>query len=252
MAEAKKKGLISHGVAAQNRKARFDYTIKETIEAGLVLKGAEVKSLRLGRATLTEAWAGERDGEMWLFNAYIPEYQGGVLSRFEPRAPRKLLLKRKQIGTLLGAVAREGATLVPLRDPFQRPRPGEGAAGRRPRAARRHDKRAAVAARDWQRDKARLMRNRGGRCPVTIRSRPTTRIAKTGAVKDKLIEKKQDWAREGRLLTGTHADPARERLPPGQRLVKDWPVLDLGVQPDVHAAEVPPRHRRRGGDAGSA
>src|SRR5271157_6467634 len=114
MAEAKKKGLISHGIASQNRKARFDYTIKETIEAGLVLKGPEVKSLRHGRATLTEAWAGEREGEMFLFNAYIPEYQGGVLSRFEPRAPRKLLLKRKEIRTLAGAVAREGVSLVPL------------------------------------------------------------------------------------------------------------------------------------------
>src|ERR1700728_2335001 len=115
MADAKsKKSLISHGIVSQNRKARFDYTIKDTVEAGLVLKGAEVKSLRHGRATLTEAWAGEREGEMFLFNAYIPEYQGGVLSRFEPRAPRKLLLKRKQIRSLTGAVAREGVSLVPL------------------------------------------------------------------------------------------------------------------------------------------
>src|SRR6202012_5500637 len=110
MAETKtksKSGLISHGIASQNRRARFDYAIKETVEAGIVLKGAEVKSLRHGRATLSEAWAGERDGELWLFNAYIPEYQGGVLSRFEPRAPRKLLLKQKQIRSLAGAVARE-------------------------------------------------------------------------------------------------------------------------------------------------
>src|SRR5690348_2376645 len=115
MAEAKtKKGLIAHGIAAQNRKARFDYTIKSTLEAGLVLRGPEVKSLRHGRASLAEAWAGEREGELWLFNAYIPEYQGGVLSRFEPRAPRKLLLKRKEIRTLAGAVTREGVTLVPL------------------------------------------------------------------------------------------------------------------------------------------
>ncbi|HEX3983432.1 MAG TPA: SsrA-binding protein SmpB [Acidisoma sp.] len=161
MAEAKsKKGLISHGVVSQNRKARYDYTIKDTVEAGLVLKGAEVKSLRLGRATLTEAWAGEREGELFLFNAYIPEYQGGVLSRFEPRAPRKLLLKRKEIRSLAGAVARDGATLVPLQIHFNdrgRAKVLLGIAQGRKKA----DKRAAVAAREWQRDKARLLSTRG-------------------------------------------------------------------------------------------
>ena len=161
MAEAKpKKGMISHGIVAQNRKARYDYTIKDTIEAGMVLKGPEVKSLRHGRATLTEAWAGEREGELYLFNAYIPEYQGGVLSWFEPRAPRKLLLKRKQIATLAGAVARDGATLVPLQIHFNdrgRAKVLLGIAEGRKKA----DKRAAVAARDWQRDKARLLRARG-------------------------------------------------------------------------------------------
>jgi len=161
MADAKnKKGLISHGIAVQNRKARFDYAIKDTVEAGLVLKGPEVKSLRGGRATLADAWAGEREGEMWLFNAYIPEYQGGVLSRFEPRAPRKLLLKKKQIDQLLGAVTRQGASLVPLQIHFN----DQGRAkvllgvgeGRK-----KQDKRAAIADRDWKRDKARLMRARG-------------------------------------------------------------------------------------------
>jgi SsrA-binding protein len=160
MAEPRKKGLISHGVAAQNRKGRFDYAIGDTVEAGIVLKGPEVKSLRMGRATLGEAWAGEREGEMWLFNAHIPEYQGGVLSRFEPRAPRKLLLKKKQISQLLGEVSKKGATLVPLQIHFnERGRAkvllGVGV-GRQ-----KQDKRQHIADRDWARDKARLMRAKG-------------------------------------------------------------------------------------------
>lgn len=159
-ATRKKSGLISHGIAAQNRRARFNYAIKEVLEAGMVLRGPEVKSLRHGRATLTEAWAGERDGELYLFNCYIPEYQGGVLSRFEPRAPRKLLVKAKQRDQLLGAISRDGMTLVPLDIHFNergiaKVQLGLGA------GKNKSDKRQAVAARDWQRDKARLMRDRG-------------------------------------------------------------------------------------------
>ena len=161
MAETtKKSGLISHGIASQNRRARFDYTIKETVEAGMVLKGAEVKSLRHGRATLTEAWAGERDGELFLFNAYIPEYQGGVLSRFEPRAPRKLLVKHKQMNALLGAVARDGITIVPLDIHFNERGIAKVLLGVG-QGRQKADKRHAIAARDWQRDKARLMRAKG-------------------------------------------------------------------------------------------
>ena len=156
----KKAGLITHGIAAQNRKARFDYTIKEVVEAGIVLKGPEVKSLRLGRATLTEAWAGERDGEMFLFNCYIPEYQGGVLSRFEPRAPRKLLLKRKQRDKLLGAVARDGYSLVPLDIHFNERGIAKIQLGLG-QGRNKADKRHAIADRDWQRDKSRLMREKG-------------------------------------------------------------------------------------------
>lgn len=158
--DARKRGLISHGMVAQNRKARHDFAIKETLEAGIVLKGPEVKSLRHGRATLTEAWAGERDGELWLFNLYIPEYQGGVLSRFEPRAPRKLLVHRRQLRSLIGAVTREGATIVPLQIHFNdrgRAKVLLGLAEGR----RKVDKRAAIKERDWQRDKARIMRARG-------------------------------------------------------------------------------------------
>ena len=156
----RKSGLISHGIAAQNRKARFDYTIKETVEAGIVLKGPEVKSLRHGRATLTESWAGERDGEMYLFNCYIPEYQGGVLSRFEPRAPRKLLLKRRQRDQLLGAVAKDGYSLIPLEIHFNDKGLAKVSLGLG-QGRNKADKRHAIAARDWQRDKSRLMREKG-------------------------------------------------------------------------------------------
>ncbi len=158
--EKKKSSLISHGMAAQNRKARFDYTIKETLEAGLVLRGPEVKSLRHGRATITEAWAGEREGEVFLFNAYIPEYQAGVLSRFEPRGARKLLLHKKEAAKLLGAVARNGYTLVPLDIHFNEKGMAKVTLGLG-QGRNKADKRHAIADRDWQRDKARLMRDRG-------------------------------------------------------------------------------------------
>ena len=161
MAEKKKKTLISHGVAAQNRKARYDYTIGATIEAGLMLVGPEVKSLRAGRASLSEAWAGERNGELWLFNAHIPEWQAGsTVAKFEPLRPRKLLLHRRQVAELTGSIAREGSTLVPLQIHFNdrgRAKVLLGLAEGR----KKHDKRAAIAARDWQRDKARLMRDKG-------------------------------------------------------------------------------------------
>lgn len=160
MAERKKSSLIAHGIAAQNRKARFDYTIKETVEAGIVLRGPEVKSLRHGRATITEAWAGERDGEMFLFNMYIPEYQTGVLSRFDARGPRKLLLRRKQIDQLLGAATREGCTLVPLDVHFNAKGMAKVTLGVG-QGRNKADKRHAIAERDWKRDKARLMREKG-------------------------------------------------------------------------------------------
>jgi SsrA-binding protein len=151
--------MISHGIAAQNRKARFDYKILSTIEAGIMLKGVEVKSLRLGRATINEAWAGERNGELYLFNMYIPEYQGGVLSRFDTRGLRKLLVKKKDRVQLFSAISRDRNTVVPLDIHFSDKGLAKVTLGIA-EGKQKADKRQAVAARDWQRDKARLLKNR--------------------------------------------------------------------------------------------
>ncbi|QHI95444.1 SsrA-binding protein SmpB [Aristophania vespae] len=159
-AKKTKGGMVSRGIVAQNRKGRFNYTIKETLEAGIVLKGPEVKSLRLGRATLSEAYASERNGELWLLNSYIPEYQGGVLSRFDTRAPRKLLVHRKQANQLIGSITRDGASLIPLDIHFNDRGIAKVTLGLG-QGRKKEDKRHAIADRDWQRDKARLMRSKG-------------------------------------------------------------------------------------------
>ena len=106
--------------AAQNRRARFDYEIEDTIEAGLVLTGSEVKSLRAGQVNIAESYATEQGGEIWLINSYIGEYKQAGRFGHEPKRPRKLLLKQREIEKLIGAVRREGATLVPLRLYFNR------------------------------------------------------------------------------------------------------------------------------------
>jgi SsrA-binding protein len=147
-------------VAAQNRKARHDYFINERVEAGLVLVGTEVKALREGRGNITESYAGEKGGEIFLFNAYIPEY--GPASRFnhEPRRPRKLLLHKREARKLIGASARKGVTLVPLSIYFN----DRGRAKVELALAtgkKQHDKRDTIKERDWNRQKQRLMRGRG-------------------------------------------------------------------------------------------
>lgn len=150
----------THRVATENRRARHDYFIDETFEVGLVLTGSEVKCLRAGKGSLSEAYAGEKGGEIWLFNTYIPEYAAAGNFSHEPRRPRKLLLHRRQIRRLIGAVKREGVTLVPLKIYFNARGIAKVDLGLA-RGKRKHDKREAEKTRDWTREKARLMREKG-------------------------------------------------------------------------------------------
>lgn len=151
----------AHRNIAQNRKAFHDYFIEERIEAGLVLYGSEVKSLREGRATIGEAHAAEMAGELWLFNAYIPEY--GKANRFnhEVRRPRKLLVSKRERDRLLGAIQRKGMTIVPLNLYFAKRGWAKVEIGLA-KGKQTHDKRAALKDRDWAREKQRVMRH-GGR-----------------------------------------------------------------------------------------
>lgn len=153
-------GLISHGTVAENRKARHDYFIEETVDAGIMLVGSEVKSLRHGHANITECYAGPKGGELFLFNAYIPEYQGGTFFTHETRRPRKLLLKRREIAKLQAAVGREGMTLVPLTIYFNERGIAKVKIGLA-KGKKNYDKRETDKKRDWQREKARVMRAKG-------------------------------------------------------------------------------------------
>ncbi len=143
---------------AENRRARFDYFLEQTFEAGLALTGSEVKSLRVGRANIAESYAAVEGKEIMLINADFPPYaQAGPHFNHEPRRHRKLLLKRKEIDKLIGAVQREGRTIIPTKLYWN----DKGLAKLELSLAKgknTHDKRETVAARDWQRDKARLMK----------------------------------------------------------------------------------------------
>ena len=148
-------------VAAENRRARFDYEIGEVFEAGIMLSGTEVKSLRTGKATVAESYAAvDRNGEMILYNCNIPEYLQGNRFNHEPRRPRKLLLRAKEIAKLAKGVEREGMTIVPLRIYFNDKGRAKIAIALG-KGKKLHDKRESEKVRDWNRDKSRLMRERG-------------------------------------------------------------------------------------------
>lgn len=156
----KKKGLSHGNIAAQNRKARHNYAIEETFEAGIVLAGSEVKSLRAGHATITESYATEQDGEIYLINAYIPEYESAAaFGHSQPRRPRKLLLHRREIAKLIGAIQRAGMTLVPLKIYFNDRGMAKVELGLG-KGKQHQDKRLDQKDKDWKRQKARIMRGR--------------------------------------------------------------------------------------------
>ena len=149
------------GTVALNRKAWREYGIEEEFEAGLVLLGTEVKSLRAGRAQITDAYAGAKGEEIWLFNASIAPYSHGNRENHEERRPRKLLLHKKQVSKLLGRLKVRGVTLVPLSLYFN----SRGMAKIKLGIAtgkKEYEKRADIKKRDWQRDKARIMREKNG------------------------------------------------------------------------------------------
>jgi SsrA-binding protein len=147
-------------IVADNRKARFSYSIEDTLEAGLQLFGSEVKSLRNGKATIAESYAQAKDGEIVLINSYIPEYTQASRFNHEPRRPRKLLVHKREVARLAIAVQREGMTLIPLRLYFTPKGIAKLELGLA-KGKKLHDKRETEKKRDWQRDKARLMRAKG-------------------------------------------------------------------------------------------
>lgn len=145
---------------AEHRRARFDYLIEETLEAGIVLTGTEVKALREGRANIAESYASAERGELFLINSYIPPYGPASQFNHEPRRARKLLVNKRQLNKLKGAVEREGRTVVPLKMYFN----DRGIAKLEialAKGKKAHDKREASKDRDWKRDQARLMKDRG-------------------------------------------------------------------------------------------
>ncbi|MEP9371069.1 SsrA-binding protein SmpB [Mesorhizobium sp. KR1-2] len=155
-----KKADPNNKVAAENRKARFSYEVIDTIEAGLVLTGTEVKSLRQGQANIQESYASAEGGEIWLINSYVPEYLQGNRFNHEPRRRRKLLLSKREMARLQQAVEREGMTMVPLKIYFN----DKGRAKLLLAVARGkklHDKRESEKQRDWNREKGRLLKERG-------------------------------------------------------------------------------------------
>ncbi|MGC2410125.1 MAG: SsrA-binding protein SmpB [Methyloceanibacter sp.] len=156
MAPKRERGKL----VAENRKARFNYEIEDKLEAGLMLIGSEVKSLRAGKANIADAYASEEGGALYLINAHIAEYAQSGRANYEPMRPRKLLLHRREVDRLMGAIQREGMTVVPLKLYFNARGIAKVELGLA-KGKKLHDKRETVKKRDWERQKGRLMRDKG-------------------------------------------------------------------------------------------
>ena len=153
-----KKDMALKKIIAKNKRAKFNYEILETLEAGIMLRGSEVKSLRAGKASISEAFASDQNGELYLLNSYIQEYSNAAFTH-EPRAPRKLLLRRRELSKFLIATQQKGMTIVPLSLYFNQ----RGLAKIQLACAtgkQKHDKRQVSKKRDWEREKSRLMREK--------------------------------------------------------------------------------------------
>ena len=158
MAKPPQEPFDKQKIVAENRRARFDYFVEDRFEAGIQLAGTEVKALRQGEGSIAESYATVNDEEVWLINSHIPEYSHGNRLNHEPRRPRKLLLRNREIAKLHGAITRQGLTLVPLSIYFN----GRGRAKVELALARGkkvHDKRETIKERDWKRDQQRLLRH---------------------------------------------------------------------------------------------
>ena len=155
----KKKDTVKK-VIAENRRARRDYFIEDTLEAGIILTGTEVKALREGKANIAESYASPENGEIWLINANIPEYSAGNRQNHEPKRPRKLLMNKREMARYIIAVERKGYTIAPLKLYFNDRGMVKLEIGLA-QGKKLHDKRDTVKDRDWSRQKQRLLRDRG-------------------------------------------------------------------------------------------
>lgn len=152
--------LISHGLVARNKRARYDYEIIDEVEAGLILTGTEVKSLRNGKAQIAESYVGEKDGGLWLLGATISQYAGGNRQNHEEKRPRKCLLHKKQEKKLMGEISKKGITLVPMRLFFNERGLAKLIIGLG-KGKKEFEKRDTIKKRDWDKQKSRIMKEHG-------------------------------------------------------------------------------------------